>query len=273
MIDAIQSRLASRVESTKRPLSAELREELERPPQWMYPWQLAPGVVAPIHGPHLPAIHETRLAMMEPAVREALLAVAPEGSVIDLACNEGWFSHRVLELGAGRVLGIDIRDVNVRRARLVAEQLGVPADRVEYRQADVYDLDPAETGQFDVVLLLGLIYHVEDPTGVIRVAQSLARRVCVIETQLTRPHEPLAWGRGAEHTVLAPAGFAAYAEEDSSVNPVASAGGILSLIPNRAAVHEMGRAAGFRLVEEVEPPPLAHPQYTQGDRGLFLAWV
>jgi hypothetical protein len=273
LIDALQSRLASRVESTNRPVSEELRRELDSEPQWMYPWELAPGVEAPIHGPHLPAIHETRLAMMEPAVREALLAAGPQASTIDLACNEGWFSHRALELGAGRVLGIDIREVNVRRAKLVAEQLGIPAGSVEYHQGDVYDLDPAELGQFDVVLLLGLIYHVEDPTGAIRVARSLARRLCVIETQLTRQREPLAWGRGAEHTALAPASFAAYAEDDSSVNPVASAGGILSLIPNSAAVEEMGRAAGFRLIEEVEPPPTAHPQYTQGDRGLFLAWV
>lgn len=239
----------------------------------MYPWQLAPGVEAPIHGPHLPAIHETRLAMMEPAVKEVLLSASPDGTVVDLACNEGWFSQRMLELGAKSVLGIDIREVNVIRARLVAEQLGIPAEEIDFQTGDVYALDPNELGQFDVVLLLGLIYHVEDPTGAIRVARRLAKRVCVIETQLTRQSEPLAWGRGSRHTAAAPASFAAYTEEDSEDNPVASASGILSLIPNVAAVEEMCAVSGFRLCEQIDPPPMAHPQYGEGDRGLFLAWT
>jgi SAM-dependent methyltransferase len=239
----------------------------------MYPWELAPGVVAPIHAGHLPAIHETRLAMMEPAVRETLLAAGPEATAIDLACNEGWFSHRLLDLGASKAVGVDIREVNVERARLVADQLGIPGDRLELKVGDVYDLDSEPDGAYDVVLLLGLIYHVEDPTGAIRVARRLAKRLCVIETQLTRQEQPLEWGRGAAHTAEAPASFAAFYEEDTEVNPVASATGILSLIPNPAAVHEMGRAAGFRLVEQVEPPTMAHPQFLNGDRGLFLAWA
>jgi tRNA (mo5U34)-methyltransferase len=273
LIDAIQSRLATRVPSSNRPIPPDLRRELDSPPEWMYPWELAPGVVAPIHRDHLTAIHETRLAMMEPAVKEALLAASPDGTVIDLACNEGWFSHRALDLGAVRAVGIDIRDVNVRRAGLVAEQLGIPAEQIEFRQADVYDLDPDELGQFDVVLLLGLIYHVEDPTGAIRMARRLAKRLCVIETQLTRQDEPVEWGRGRGHIALAAPSFAGFYEEDASENPVASAPGILSLIPNRAAVAEMARASGFRLVEEVPPPVNAQQQFIDGDRGLFLAWV
>jgi tRNA (mo5U34)-methyltransferase len=272
-MDSIQTRLGARVESTKRPLPEELVTQLNSEPEWMYPWDLAPGVVAPVHADHLTAIHETRLAMMEPAVKEVLLGAGGEGTAIDLACNEGWFSHRALDYGAGRVLGVDIRDVNVRRAELVAEQLGVAGDHLEFRCADVFDLDPEEVGTFDVVFLLGLIYHLEDPMGAIRKARSLCKKLCVIETQLTRYEASMEWGRGRAHTALAPASFAAFFEEDAGENPVASAPGILSLIPNRAAVHEMGRTAGFSLVEEVVPGPTMQSQFIDRDRGLFLAWV
>jgi tRNA (mo5U34)-methyltransferase len=261
------------VKGTGKPIPEGLKAQLDSPPPWMYPWELAPGIVAPIHAAHLPAIHETRLTMMEPAVKEVLLAAAPRGTAIDLACNEGWFSQRVLELGAARVLGIDIRDVNVERARLIADHLGVPREELEFRRSDIYELDPDEVGQFDVVLLLGLIYHVEDPTGAIRIARRLAKRLCVIDTQLTRQEQPLPWGRGSDGTVLTAPSFAGFVEEDAEENPVASTHGVLSLIPNRAAVLEMSRVSGFRLVEEVEPPTLAQSQYLQGDRGLFLAWV
>jgi tRNA (mo5U34)-methyltransferase len=272
-MDSVQARLGTRVESTKRPPSDELLRQLASPPEWMYPWELAPGVVAPVHADHLTAIHETRLAMMEPAVKEVLLSAHGEGSVIDLACNEGWFSHRALDYGAARVLGVDIREVNVERANLVADQLGLAGDHLEFRCADVFDLDPEEVGTFDVVFLLGLIYHLEDPMGAIRKARSLCKRLCVIETQLTRYEDSIEWGRGKPHTAFAPASFAAFFEEDAGENPVASAPGILSLIPNRAAVEEMGRTAGFSLVEEVEPTASMQSQFIDRDRGLFLAWV
>ena len=201
-------------------ISAELRRELSEPPLWMYPWAIG-GAEAPIHSEELPGIHEARLAMMEPAVREVLDA-AESPTVIDLACNEGWFSHRLLEWGAERVVGIDIREVNVRRARLIAEHLEIGEDRLEFRTGDVYELGSGSYGRFDVVLLLGLIYHVEDPVRAVRIAHSLCDRLCVIESQLTRQAAPVAWGRGPGHTELAPASFAAYPEPDAEVNPVAS---------------------------------------------------
>lgn len=279
-MDPVQARLGTRVESTQRPPSDELLRQLASPPEWMYPWELAPGVIAPVHADHLTAIHETRLAMMEPAVREVLLSAkggdegaGAGGNVIDLACNEGWFSHRALDFGAAKVLGVDIREVNVERANLVADQLGLAGDHLEFRCADVFDLDPADVGTFDVVFLLGLIYHLEDPMGAIRKARSLCNRLCVIETQLTRYEDQIEWGRGAAHKAYAPASFAAFFEEDASENPVASAPGILSLIPNRAAVEEMGKTAGFSLVEEVEPTATMQHQFIDRDRGLFLAWV
>ncbi len=253
-------------------LDAELMAEVEAEPAWMYPWELAPGVVTPLLSDVLPRIHETRLEMLEKEVGWALGEAGPGASVLDLACNEGWFSHRMLELGASRVLGLDIREVNVRRAELVARRLGYSPEQLEFRQADVFELDPAEIGQFDVVLLLGLIYHVENPMGAIRIARACTRRLCVIEAQLTTQDEPIEWGMGP-HRHQQPASFAAYIEPDANVNPVASAEGILSLIPNRAAVQEMGLAAGFGKVELCEPPDLADDVYIKGDRGQFLCWV
>ena len=33
--------------------------------------------------------------------------------------------------------------------------------------------------------MLGLLYHVENPVGALRLARALTRRACVIETQVT----------------------------------------------------------------------------------------
>ena len=94
--------------------------------------------------------------------------------------------------------------------------------------------------------------------------------LCVIDTQLTRQVEPLPWTAqdGAES-----GSFALQIEKDSAVNPLASTSGRMSLIPNAAAVEEMGLAVGFDEVEMLTPPPLADVQYQAGDRGVFVARV
>jgi hypothetical protein len=104
-------------------LSPELRREFEGG-GWMYRWHLAPGVATPLLGANLSEVHRSRSEMIEPVVREALAAAGPGACAIDLACNEGWFSHRLLEWGAERVVGIDVREQNIRRATLVRDHLG-----------------------------------------------------------------------------------------------------------------------------------------------------
>ncbi len=103
-------------------------------------------------------------------------------------------------------------------------------------------LSPDET--FGVVLLLGLVYHLEDPTGAIRRA------------------------RAAEQ---APGSFATRVEPDTAENPISSSAGVLSLIPNRVALEQMVRAAGFSELEFLVARPDHNPQYVRGDRAVLLA--
>lgn len=235
----------------------------------MYPWELAPGVTTPLVGAGLPAVHRTRRELIEPIARAA---VERGGRALDIACHEGWFAHRLLEWGASEVVAVDIRDVNVRRATLVRDHFGVPADRLRIEQADVYDLSPDVLGRFDVVLMLGLIYHLENPIGAIRTACALTEGVCLLETQLTRQEEPIrtGWGIPDEFTDE-PASWAARFEapEEQDTQPLAAFGGVISLIPNRAAVLQAMTVAGFGGVEAIAAREGHDPQYLSGDRGVF----
>ena len=163
-------------------LDPALSREIEQPPAWMYAWQLADDVITPVLDPELPYVHRTRLELIEEPVRAVLSAVGPNARVLDLACNEGWFSHRMLEWGASYVLGVDIRPRLIRRATMLREHFRIPADRMELRCADVFDLNVSELGTFDVVLCLGLIYHLENPVGAMRIARGLTRGICAIES-------------------------------------------------------------------------------------------
>ena len=261
-----------------RSVSAELDAELRSPLPWMYPWQLTPQVAVELEGSELPSIHATRSEMIEPVVREALAAAGPGATLLDLGCNEGWFAHRALEWGAARVVGLDVRDANIHRAMLIREHFGIEPEQLTLEQADVLTLDPERLGSFDVVLVLGLIYHLENPVGALRVARALTRGTAVIESQLTSHDEPirLGWGEtgvfrsapGHWAAVLEPAD-----EQHDDGNPLASFGGVISLVPNRTALVQAIEVAGYSEVHMLDAPAHLNPQYVEGQRGIAVGRV
>jgi tRNA (mo5U34)-methyltransferase len=254
-------------------MNSSLANEISQPTPWMYPWALEGDLTVTVGHPELPEIHQTRLEMMRGPVQAALAAAGPEPRVIDLACNEGWFSHRMLEWGAAYVLGVDVRPQLIRRAQLVRDHFGIPSERMELRCADVFDLSAAELGSFDVVLCLGLVYHLENPVGAIRIARRVTRGICVIESQLTRQTAPIVHGWGAsDHYESTSASFASRVESDYESNWLASTGGVVSLVPNRAALVQAVEAAGFARQELIRPASTHNKQYVSEDRVVLCAW-
>ena len=86
--------------------------------------------------------------------------------VLDVACNCGGFSFEAARAGADRVLGFDVADRYIEQANPIRRALGV--DQPEFRVMSIDDVTPEKTGSFDVVLCLGILYHLEDPVGAMR---------------------------------------------------------------------------------------------------------
>jgi tRNA (mo5U34)-methyltransferase len=172
----------------------EKRRLAQQPPAWMYAWDLGDGVVTPLLDPELASIHATRERMALGWIDR----LYPEGlqghACLDVACNEGYFSHLLWRRGAA-VTGIDVRQLNVRRARVVQQLTGIDGARLRFEEADLYHFE-APPASFEICLFLGILYHVEDPMGALRRLHALTRGVAVVETQLTRQSEPLRGGWG-----------------------------------------------------------------------------
>lgn len=111
-------------------------------------------------------------------------------SILDLGSHEGGFS---LELGAhgARVVGVEVRADNFARAEFARQQLGL--DNVSFHRADVRTLDPESWGQYDVVICLGLLYHLdcEDVARLIDRMHAVAGRMVIIDTHFAL--EPTEW--------------------------------------------------------------------------------
>jgi SAM-dependent methyltransferase len=80
--------------------------------------------------------------------------------VVDLACLEGQYAIEFARQGATAV-GIEGRKQSVRKVEFVKKVLGL--DNLEVFQDDIRNLTPAKYGLFDVVLCLGVYYHLNAP--------------------------------------------------------------------------------------------------------------
>ncbi len=247
-----------------------LRKELESDPTWMYPWQLGEGLVAPSPGTELADVHRTRVEMMEPICRRWIAEIG-DATVVDIGCCEGWFGHKMLEWGASRVVGVDVRAVNVRRAELIRDHFGIAPERLEFVHAGVEEIP--EIGTFDIALVLGLIYHLENPVGALRIARRLCERQILVESQLTELQGPIKHGWGvAGEFMETNTHWVSYLEPQAwqadEGNVTASFAGVLSLIPNRAAMLQALEVSGFGNLEVLAAASGGNKQFTSGHRAM-----
>jgi len=253
-----------------------LRAELDSGRPFLYHWELRDGTVAPIAHPDLALAQATVRELLEPAVRPALERARASARLdgrpvraLDLACNEGWWSHRLREWGADEVVALDARPEHVARAAALRDHLGVTG--VDLRVGDATALDPAVFGSpFDVVLH----YHLEDPIGALRAIRGVMRPggLVAVETQVTRQVAPIAhaWGSHDDASERAEASFAVRWERDDAF-PLASVGGVASLIPNRAAVALSLQVARFTDVTFAAPADHHVSGFRSGDRVVVSA--
>ncbi len=238
--------------------------------EWFYPFRLPSGRVTRTYDAgRLDPIHATRLAMIDAALEPAFGSDLEGLSAIDLACHQGYFALELARRGLGRVLGIDARAQHVADATLMAEVL--EQTNFSARVADVHALSPDELGRFDIVLMLGLIYHLENPVGAIRLARALTGRVCVIETQVV-PHLTgnVDWGN---HRFVKPLRgcFGIVDETDETHGPETGTRGIC-LAPSTEGLLWIMHKVGFDRVELIPPPADAYEQHRYGKRVVVAGY-
>lgn len=107
-----------------------------------------------------------------------------EMRVLDLGCEEGVFGLEFARHGA-EVLAVDGRRAHIDRAEFLAKATGVE-DRFRALRADVRDLSPDVHGPFDLVLCLGLLYHLDraDLVPFAELMASMCTWATLVQTQI-----------------------------------------------------------------------------------------
>jgi hypothetical protein len=178
-------------------------------------------------------------------------------SVLDMACNWGAFAIEAALRDAAEVEGFDIRRPNVERAGELANYFGVPQTR--FSCADVFAFDPGRS--YDIVLNLGLMYHVTRPFELVKASYVLCRKMAVIDTVVHR--EPFS-------------GFVLGTGEHAPDHAATATG--CELHPTYRALIDLAYLVGFREVIELQGTPpagwtgFATDPYGSGNRRCIVAF-
>src|SRR5829696_3161852 len=168
--------------------TAQLRKRIESFPRWHYEFELD-GIVTPIFDPAHVNRHSQRKAyFFAPLVHFAGDSLAGK-KVLDLGCNAGYWSLAATDAGADFVLGVDGRQMHIDQANLVFQAKAIPPERYRFECANVFELDPPEA-PFDIVLCLGLLYHVSRPVDLIERISAWNTDLLVIDTALVPARGP-----------------------------------------------------------------------------------
>jgi len=177
--------------------------------------------------PHARRFVEARQAMLRPILsnlRERL----PIRSVADVGCGVGYFSGFLRELGF-EVAGFDGREKNVQEAKR-------RYSGIEFKHADVEDPSIIRSGPYDLVLCVGLLYHLENPLRALRNLSAMAGQLLLIESYATPKKETALYLR--EEPAL----------EDQSLTS-------LALYPSESALIKICYRIGFPWVYRFVPLP------------------
>ena len=235
--------------------AAGLREERDRLAREHGPWGddvfLADGLRT-IEGEPGGAWMRTKALVQ--VVADALGGDLAGVRVLDLGAAEGRHTVEFARHGAEAV-ALEGRAGNVAKARFLKEALGL--EGMDVVLSDVRELSAATHGEFDAVLCLGLLYHLEAEAvvDVVRRIAEVTRRVAVFDTHVSdRPRaEVTAGGRTLHGRLMREFDPGASAEEQAMLNR-SSIANPESFWPTRASLFNLLADSGFTSVLEVQVP-------------------
>jgi tRNA (mo5U34)-methyltransferase len=250
----------------------QIRQGIAELGPWFYRFDFGGGLETT---PAIPAsvvdIFETRLTMANRAIDGHFGDRLSKAECLDIGCHEGFYSLAMSRRGVRSVTAIDARPENLRRARFVADAMGI--GNIQYSPGRVETLGADLGRTFELTLFLGVLYHVEDPMRCLRQVAAVTGEMCVIETQVvdevagsaewgsrewTRPYQGIL-------AVIDESGEFDAGNRETGVSPMATC-------PSPKALLYMLKQAGFRRAEILEPHAGAYEQHARGKRVVCAAY-
>lgn len=125
------------------------REAIAKQWKWHHRIEVAPGVWTP-------GLQDTPTVLSQIGMPEDLSGMR----VLDIGARDGFFTFEAERRGAREVVALDNEAPTNTGFAIAAELLD---SKATYATENVYSLSPERYGHFDLVLFLGVIYHLRHP--------------------------------------------------------------------------------------------------------------
>lgn len=211
-----------------------IAEKIASFPRWHYQLELSGHLTPIFDADHVNRHRQRERYFFDPLVAHCGGSLAGK-RVLDLGCNAGFWSLRALEAGCDFVWGIDGRNMHIEQAELVLSVKGVDPARYRLTTANLFEVDLAQERPFDIVLCLGLLYHVSKPVELFETIASVNTELLLVDTALSRAE-----------------GACFELRKEPLDDPRMGVEGPLVLRPTREATLELARSVGYS-VEVLEP--------------------
>ena len=129
--------------------SQRAEEAIAKQSKWHHRIEVAPGVWTP-------GLQDTQALLAQIGMPEDLSGKR----VLDIGARDGFFTFEAERRGASEVVALDNEPPDHTGFAIAADLLD---SRATYVTENVYSLRPEEHGRFDLVLFLGVIYHLRHP--------------------------------------------------------------------------------------------------------------
>ena len=103
-------------------------------------------------------------------------------TLLDVGCYDGWLTNEIAQLGFSRVVGLEAREKNIEKGKIVRRVLGIEC-KVEFLLGDIRQLnDIFKNEQFDIVICCGLMHHLSSCVDAIAMLGNVSRETLIVNT-------------------------------------------------------------------------------------------
>ncbi len=230
---------------------------------WQYPFDLGHGITTPTYSPVQAALHPWRRKVLLKNLEPLFAGRFDQISVLDIGSCEGGIAAGLWERGVRNITCVEGRPINAEKARFVNKVKGYGIEVIE---GDVTSYLNSETKKYDLVLFMGILYHLLNPFEASKMVAKVTRELAVYETVIAIP-EPITF-KNVEHYRSTRAGF--FVRIDSTLSNTAGFDD-LELWPTRAGLDMLLKHSGFQNVEELDYGSSPDPFYAAGERIMVFA--
>jgi 2-polyprenyl-3-methyl-5-hydroxy-6-metoxy-1,4-benzoquinol methylase len=165
------------------------------------------------------------------------LVMPSDCTLLDIGCSDGFFSIEAAKRGYKSVCGIDFRSDSIQRAELAARFFDLT--NIEFKVGDAHAIDEVVSGPFDVVLFLGLFYHLSSPLLALEKAKAITGKAAAFAGWVYRNSEPVFHLK----------------EEDTA--DIRNGTRRACLVPSASGIVKAFDLAGFKDIVDLSPSPEA----------------